>query len=222
MTTILVEVSSVVVANAHNPSILNHDWLVNNNLLPSVDGGWELAEPPFTTPPLSRIRYQNDISIALEPVRLTITAQTLGGTIPTAPENVVASLAIAYVQTLEHVPYSAVGSNFKAVVECRYARQRLVETFGGSGGWKQGLDALTVKLSHRKHSGCERNIEIVAGSAQKLEDDVSTSVEALLLSANYHRNTPTKDEAVCAVNETSSDLEDFMKFTSEFREEIDA
>ena len=220
MTTILVEVSSVVVANAHNPSILNHDWLVNNKVLPSVDGGWEFVEPPFTTPPLSRIRYQNSISIALEPVRLTITAQTMEANVPTDPDRVVASLADAYIATLEHIPYSAVGSNFKAVIECGGARQKLVETFGGSGGWKRGLSALTIKLSHPMENGSERHIEIVAGSAQKLEDDVSRSVEALLLSANYHRNAPSKDEALRAVAETSSDLDNFMKFASEFREDM--
>ena len=71
MRPVLVEVSSVVVANAHNPSTLNHDWLLANNVLPELPGGWEFAEPPFTTPPLSSIQYQNNVRIVLDALRRT-------------------------------------------------------------------------------------------------------------------------------------------------------
>ena len=222
MTPVIAEVSSVVVANAHNPSILNHDWLLANNVLPEVQGGWEFAEPPFTTPPLSSIRYQNSVQVVLESSRLAITVQTLGSNVVANPDRVIAGLAASYVSILEHIPYVAVGSNFRALIECEDAQCKLIETFGGTGRWRDGLEALSAKLRHRLGGDCERHLEVAAGTAQKFDEDVSTAVGALLLSANYHRNTPSKDHALKAIDQTSSDLQDFLEFATDFGEETHA
>jgi len=220
MIAVLVEVASVVVANAHNPSILNHDWLVGNLVLPDVDGGWELAEPPFTTPPLSSIQYQNSVRILLEPARLTITAQTLGSGVVANPDQIVGEVSRSYVSILEHIPYGAIGNNFKAMIECDSAQRKLVEIFGGNGPWKCGLDSLSAKLTHSLKGNCERHIELAAGEIRKFEHEVSESGHALLMSANYHRNTPSKDEALLAIGEMTSDLQDFLAFASGFSDAV--
>ena len=220
MTLVLVEVSSVVLANAHNPSILNHDWLVANRVLPDVEGGWEFVEPPFTTPPLSTMQYQNNVRISLEPVRLTITAQTLGTRAVASPEKVVSTVAGSYVSILEHIPYVAVGNNFKVMIECDGAQSKLIEAFGGSGPWRRGLASLSAKLSHKIGDGCERHVEVAAVVGQKFEQDVSTQVDALLLAANYHRNSPSKDLTLCAIAHAPSDLQDFLEFGTDLDEHI--
>ena len=220
MNPVLVEVSSVVLANAHNPSILNHDWLLANDVLPELPGGWEFAEPPFTTLPLSNIQYQNNVRIMLDSTRLAITAQTLGGNVVVDPDEVVSRFATSYVSILEHIPYVAVGSNFKAFIECEDAQLRLVETFGGTGSWTDGLDSLSTKLSHQIGGGCERHIELTPSMAQKFEDSESKTINAILLSANYHRNTPNKDEALNAIGEIRSDLQDFKTFAMYFGKEL--
>lgn len=220
MNPVLVEVSSVVVANAHNPSILNHDWLLANNVLPELPGGWEFAEPPFATPPLSSIQYQNNVRIVLDSSRLVITAQTLGGNVVVNPDGVVSRLATSYVSILEHIPYVAVGSNFKAFIECEDAQRRLVETFGGTGRWTDGLESLSIKLNHRLGKACERRLELAPSMAQKFERNESKSINAVLLSANYHRNTPSKDDALNAISETCSDLRDFEEFATYFDKDI--
>ena len=221
MSPVLVEVSSVVVANAHNPSILNHDWLVANNVLPEFHG-WEFAEPPFTTAPLSSLRYQNDVRILLDPAKLVIAAQTLGRRFEddTPQERVVAGLAASYVTILEHIPYVAIGSNFKAYIECANAPRKLVETFGGTGHWTDGLESLSIKLNHGV-GDCERHLDVSSSTTQKPEDDESKTVNVVSLSANYHRNTPDKDMALRAIGEISSDLEDFLRFATDFGMDID-
>ena len=220
MRPVLVEVSSVVVANAHNPSILNHDWLLVNNVLPELPGGWEFAEPPFTTPPLSSIQYQNNVRIVLDALRLVITAQTLGGNVVVEPDGVVSQLATSYVSILKHIPYVAVGSNFKAYIECANAPRKLVDTFGGTGHWTDGLASLSIKLNHGI-GDCERHLDVSSSTAQKSEENESKTVEVVLVSANYHREISDKDMALQAIGETSADLEDFMKFTTDFGMEID-
>lgn len=222
MTPVLVEVSCVVVANAHNPSILNHDWLIANDVLPDVEGGWEFAEPPFTTPPLSSIRYQNEVGIVLDSSRLAITVQALRSKIADNPERVVAGLATSYVSVLEHIPYVAVGSNFKAFIECGEAAEKLVETFGGTGPWKTGLEALSARLTHRVGEDCERHVDVAPGTAQKFDQNESKTVNVVLLSANYHRNTPDRDRAVKAISQTGADLRDFSDFARYFGEQINA
>ena len=220
MTPVLVEVSSVVVANAHNPSILNHDWLLANKVLPELPGGWEFAEPPFTTPPLSSIQYQNNLRIVLDPSRLAITAQTLGGNVVPDPDRVVSQLATSYASILKHIPYVAVGSNFKAYIEFANAPRKLVDTFGGTGRWTDGLASLSIKLNHDV-GDCVRHLDVSSSTAQKSEENESKTVNVVLVSANYHRETPDKDMALRAIGETSTDLEDFMRFTTDFGMEID-
>ena len=220
MNPVLVEVSSVVVANAHNPSILNHDWLLANNVLPELPGGWDFVEPPFTTPPLSSLQYQNNVRILLDSSRLAITAQALGGNVVVNPDGVVSRLATSYVSILEHIPYIAVGSNFKAFIECEDAQHRLIETFGGTGSWTDGLESLSIKLNHTIGTDCERRLELTPSMAQKFEQNESKSINAVLLSANYHRNTPSKDDALDAISETCSDLTDFERFARYFGKDI--
>ena len=220
MIPVLVEVSSVVVAKAHNPSILNHDWLIGNGVLPDVPEGWELAEPPFATPPLSRIQYQNNLRIVLDSDRLVVTIQQLGHNTFTGRERIVMDIARQYVKVLKHLPYVASGNNFKAAIECEDAEQKLISVFGGNGRWIEDLGALSAKLRYRLDGGCLRNVEIATRKGEKFEDNESKMIDTLFFSGNYHRETPSTDSTLKAISEASSDLRDFLTFVTEFGEDI--
>ena len=222
MTPILVEVSTVVAANAHNPSILNHDWLVTNNVLPGAAADWELAEPPFSTQPLSNIHYQNNVHLVLDSGRLAVTAQNTGNNHVANPGHLVMKIARRYVEILEHVPYVGVGNNFKVMIEWEKAQRKLIEVFSGTGTWTDNLEALSAKLTYRLTGDYQRNVEISAATVQKFEENVSKPIDAVVLSANYHRNTPTKDLALKAIAEASSDLTDFLEFSIAFGKETSA
>lgn len=212
---VLVERSCVVVAHAHNPSILNHDWLIRNQVLPGPD--WEWAEPPFTTLPMTRICYQNNIELLLDSERLTVRAGQLA--LSADPADRIIDIAVNYVNILPHIPYVAIGNNFQALVEYPDSRGQLVDRFGGSGGWAKGLEDVSVGLVH-KMNGCTRTVQLAAGTAPKTEDAVATVADVILMSGNYHRGTQSKDETVEALQRGGADLDDFLAFVSELAEDI--
>lgn len=214
---VLVERSCVVVANAHNPSIMNHDWLVRNAVLP--DAEWEWADPPITTLPLSRICYRNKIEVHLDSERLMIKASQLGASGLSDVGQTIQAIAVNYVNTLPHIPYVAVGNNFRALVECADPRDRLVEQFGGQGEWASGLQDLSVKLVHGL-DGCRRSTQISAGSAERVVDDVAELADVLLVSGNYHRETNSVASSVTALERSATDCEDFLAFVSQLAEGI--
>ena len=213
MTNSLIEVSSVVVANAHNPSILNPDWLKANDMLPGGSTMWDLAEPPFTTPALSRICYLNGVLLVLDATRFSLTFNLPDEEVE-HPERLVVSLAKAYVDTLRHIPYAAVGSNFKAVMACENAKGALVRKFGNAGAWRERLEALSVKLIHPLGSQCLRTVEIAP------EPSGERNAEGVLLAANYHRKTTTSAATSDALGKVDEDLKDFRRFVATFEEEI--
>ena len=101
----LIGSSCVVVANQHNPSILNPDWLSRMKV---VDAG-EAAEPIIVTPAFARCAYSNDVEIALDPGKLTVNLsrdnRELSSELP--------KIAGRCVRTLKHVPYKHQGNNFR-------------------------------------------------------------------------------------------------------------
>lgn len=206
----LVEVSSVVVANAHNPSILSPDWL-RANVLAGDSESWKLAEPPFTTQLLSRIRYLNGLLVVLEATRLSLSFE-LGEQEVDRPEQTLVNFAQAYVSTLKHIPYAAAGSNFKAFVPCENAHGALVRKFGSAGAWRSGLATLSVKLNHRLDEQCVRLVDI-AGTQLEERDGIS-------LSANYHRKTTDCPSTLDALGKLHEDLDNFCRFVTTFEEEV--
>ena len=214
----LIDASCVVVANAHNPSIVNPDWLLTHKVLPDSGSPWELAEPPVTTPPMSQVRYQNDVSIALVSDRLIV--RRACAELPASSVGLLAELAANYVRTLNHIPYTGVGNNLTATVEVKDAAKRLMNQFGGDGPWRDALGGVSVKLTHALDTRCTRQVEISATDLTKVHDGTSTATTALLLAANYHRETPGEAAALEALANACSDAQDFRAFLAEMRERL--
>ena len=213
----LTQGACVVIANAHNPSILNHDWLIRNELIP--EGGWAFAEPPITTLPLSRICYQNNVELHLDSDRLTVRVSQLQTPTAADPYVTIRDIAVSYVNTLPHIPYVAVGNNFEALIECPHVKRTLVEQFGGRGVWVRDLDDVSVRLVYPIDGGT-RSVRVVAATTSKAEDDVSEVTDVLLVSGNYHRTTDTKDDTVDALRRGVDDCADFAAFANDLAEDI--
>lgn len=65
-----IEFSIVVVAENHNPSLLNRDFLWNNDIVPE-EWDWEvLDEQSFSTVQASSVRYDSDVSITVHQNKL--------------------------------------------------------------------------------------------------------------------------------------------------------
>lgn len=108
----LIGFSVVVVAQSNNPTILNPDFLRHNGIVssqrPLLDD-----RPPFTTPLVSEVAFEDGLVVKADPTRVTF-EQTAS---PLAPDDVECSaIAKGYLKTIPHVPYTALGFNPKAVV----------------------------------------------------------------------------------------------------------
>ena len=213
------EAKSVIVANAHNPSILNHEWLRTNEILPTVQGvEWELDQPPIATPLMSFLRYQNDTHIDLTSSHLVVRVSFKDDA--REAESTAMSITTKYVNTLKHIPYSAVGNNFSAMVECPDADQKIIDSFGQEGRHMDGVIGLFVKLAYRLPDNCQRNVEIGGATVQKSDGRSVENVQVVSIDANYHRDTPNTEAALQAIAKMKADKEDFIKFSDAFREDI--
>src|SRR2546428_392286 len=111
METHLIQFSVVVVGEAHNPTILNPDFLAIREIVPK-EWGWEVLSPAITTPPFAIVRYTNRVSITVEHGKLQVADLGVGDD-PTGSKA--AEIARRYVNTLPHVRYTAVGINFHSI-----------------------------------------------------------------------------------------------------------
>jgi hypothetical protein len=211
------ETACVVLANAHNPTILNHDWLARTGII-ADETHWVLSEPPIVTPGFARLAYENGITITSELNKLTI-ADTLPGQ---TPRTIARDLCISYIERLSHVPYAAVGINFVAAVERPNATETLVRSVLKDGPWKpKTLAAFQLKLSTPlSDRSCTRNLDIGALEAEKLTDHGLVAVQLLNFAVNYHRDALGNTAAVRALQFFEDDLADFTAHIADIAENI--
>ena len=118
----LCNVSVVVTAEFHNPSILNPDFLVSRGIVPE---DWTVAET-LTTPPVSVVRYTNGMAWTVDQSRLTVT-ENCGPAFGDHYDS--HDLVNAYLNKLPHVPYRVLGLNCRVPTLQSDPRRWLVERF---------------------------------------------------------------------------------------------
>lgn len=180
----LLNLSVVVVAEHHNPTILNADFLARNEIVPDA-WGWTLGEDCFSTPPLSQIKYKNGIALLCEQSKL----QVVDGREDVDPDtSQVDDIAIKYLRTLPHVHYTGLGVNFKAMIPCEQPRRVLMERFLKEGIWSepsQDLEDMGLRLDYKIDHGRMR-ISLDAGEVRSAtEKDGLTSI---VTGANFHHD----------------------------------
>lgn len=180
----LIQFSTVVVGKAHNPTILNPDFLVANDIVPKA-WGWEVAET-VTTPPLGVVRYTNGVAVTVEFGKLQVTDIDVGDD-PTASKA--AEIATRYVHTLPHVRYTAVGINFQSVVAVDSPEAYLRERFVAAGPWnskKWPLSAAGLRLVYDLGNEGRVTLSLDAGETQSSADKERKKV--VIANANFHRD----------------------------------
>jgi hypothetical protein len=179
----LIQFSSVVVGQSHNPSILNPDFLAAEGIVPK-SWDWKVAET-LTTPPLSMVRYENGVIITVEVAKLQVTDPNVEDG-PT--KSKVGEIASAYVKTLRHVRYTAVGNNFQSLVPMESPESFLKELFLKEGPWNNSerpLEAAGVRLVYPLNPG-KLTLSIDSGEAKLPNDAEKQSV--VLANANFSRD----------------------------------
>ena len=112
----------VVLAQFHNPSILNPDFLRINHI---VDEKWAVAET-ITTTPFAQTRFTNGITLTVDNERFNIT-QMINGDYPES--SPIYDMATDYIKILEHVKYTAMGLNWDIVVPMKSPDSWMIEHF---------------------------------------------------------------------------------------------
>lgn len=169
------EVSAVVLAQNHNPTILHPSFLAAEGIVPAT---WELAAPPLSMPPLATIAYTNGISFAADETRFLVRdIRPVGG----RERFRACRLAQAYIDRLPHVPYTAVGINFQAFVEGPAAIDEAFELIFRRDGFLHGLpapNAFNFSIQHMLND-VVRNLTITPAGQEFGRD-------GFVFAVNYH------------------------------------
>lgn len=186
----LVNFSIVVVAEHHNPTILNPDFLARNGIVPD-EWGWKLSADCFSTPPLAQVKYENGVSLLCEQSKLQVVD---GGENVDPAHSPVDAIVTRYLHTLPHVGYTGLGVNFKAMTPCEQPSIYLMERFLKEGPWSdpsQRLEDMGLQLMYAIDHGRLR-LSLDAGEVSP--DEKQDGQTAILAGANFHHdlsgNTP--------------------------------
>ena len=170
----LVGFSVVVVAQSNNPTILNPDFLRHNGIV-SSSRALRDDRPLFTTPVVSEVSFDEDLTVRAEPQRITF-AQTGSGL---APENIdCPAIAKGYLRTVPHVPYTALGLNPRAVI-LNPPFARLSKVLYAEGNWMSFSGATPGFELKAAYQLIDRRLTL---TIQEAEGDT------LLCEANIHRD----------------------------------
>jgi hypothetical protein len=203
MTSRLFQFSGVVVGSTHNPTILNPDFLSAEGIVPK-SWDWDVADT-ITTPPLAMVRYENGVTIMVDQGKLQVTDPD----VERGPEkSKVCEIASAYVKTLRHVRYTAVGNNFQSLIPMASPDDFLKHLFLKEGPWNapaRNLDAVGIRLIYPLPSG-KLTVAIDSGEA-KLPHEAENS-RVVLFNANFSRDCsehPAFEEVLKFVHKAMDD-----------------
>ena len=178
----LVELSVVLVATSNNPSIVNPDFLVANNI---IDGKRQIREDPVTTPMFAQVAYQDGIVVRADPERVMFVQSTseacLGRVI--CPD-----MAKNYACAVAHVPYRAVGINPKLHVGLADADNPGVSSaLDDRGSWLSYQDSEPeIQLKAIYSFGLRKVIMDVLGATRRYPD--GQQLPGYLFQGNVHRD----------------------------------
>lgn len=125
----------VALAQHHNPTVLNHDFLMRKGIVKD-DWGWKLARPPYSTPVASGVSYNSGISISAQGQRIVFSENNSRAIPELTP---IGEIALGYLKALPDMDCVAIGTNPKAhlVVEhLAVARELIMGRLLKDGPWR--------------------------------------------------------------------------------------
>jgi hypothetical protein len=176
----LLNSSIVVLAEAHNTTILHPEFLKNQKIVPS---DWSPVEGALCTPALSVVKYP----------RVALTADTGKFQIiePTdKPEGLmIADIAAKYIEALPHVHYTAIGINFVGYIKTPAPTDWLESRFFRVGDKQSRGEVAGAKFTYdEQHATLTWDV----GTVQQPTSDPSPCI---LVNSNYNFNL-RRDSAV--------------------------
>ncbi len=188
-------VSVVVTAEYHNPSILHPGFLVSREIVPK---DWSVAEA-VTTPSVSVVQYTNGITWTVNESRLTVT-EACG---PAFKEHYeVHGLAMAYLQLLPHVPYRGLGLNCQVSALRADPKRWLIDRF-----------AVNWLRDDAQVQGMKPTFELNARDAVcniTFVDAIREDNPCIVVDCNVHHLGPLEVEGLQAANKRWAERQQFI------------
>lgn len=216
MRLVLENASIVIVAKAHNPSILQPYFLHEKNIVPK-EWDWEGARS-IITPPLSQIIFKEGFVITAELQKLVF-QENEGERVP--DKTRLGAIADAYTEILPHVPYTSVGVNFTSHIKktsTDEASSYLLDRFITKGKWtKYGKTPPAVGVKFVYDIGDSKcTLSLDPGEVIQVEKP-QESIPGVFVNVNYHRdaNPQKKDWLSTAINKWTDDYRHFIKMVDE-------
>lgn len=175
--------SIVVVAADHNPTILNPDFLIRQNIV-DEGWGWNLSASPVTTPAFASVEYDSGISIIVDPNKLQVVDNT-----PAEPnDSKFTDIIKNYMGALPHVKYKAIGINFEVMIPTDESRNFMKEHFlNPKVKQEDELVTIGVRFVYQGEGYEKFVLNIDAGVKDpKFQDDNRPS-NVIIAKGNFHR-----------------------------------
>lgn len=191
------ELSVVIAAQNHNPTILNPDFLLLNKI---TQADWVLAQAPVCVEPFAQVEYTNGVSVVSESQKIVFTQSGESLT----PESIVAvKMAQQYVKTVPHVDYKAVGINPKGDVGFQAEdgpRRYIMEKLIAQGPWqKYGQGPVRGSAVFIFQLEAAKLVLTVQEAKQRNLDGTGAAV--VIFSGNFHYELLTsRDNALKALD----------------------
>lgn len=193
------ELSIVIAAQNHNPTILNPDFLARNEI---AQTDWQLAQAPVCVEPFAEVQYANGISVVSESQKIIFTQP---GESLTQEDIIVVKMAHQYVKTVPHVDYRGVGINPKGDIgfptkeaSRRYIMGKLI----AAGPW-QSYGKAPVRGSATFLFELEATKLFLGIQEAERRDPNGTLVPVVVFSGNFHYALPKspKETALKALSD---------------------
>jgi hypothetical protein len=204
MNFILDNFAIVVLAQAHNPSILNPDFLKNQKI---VDQSFTPTNV-ICTPPVAQVSYKEGITIMAEFEKMQFT-DTIAARIPF--ESPIPDIATKYIRVLPHVRYTAVGINFVGHYPCKdreTAANLLPSKFLREGKWSSFGDAAPYVGINLKYliGNVHCTIKLDTTDASRPNEAPSP---VIVISSNYHVDSDNVEEIAALISDWRTQYKHF-------------
>jgi hypothetical protein len=193
----LLQFSIVVRGDAHNPSILNPDFLRMQGIVPPT-WGWTTRQT-MTTPLASSVEYTNNVSIQVTAETLQVMVGAENG----ASISKGAEIVRGYVKTLPHVRYTALGINFHSALLLTSPGELIRDRFLAKGAWRSDEVGAGVRLEYPLSNG---RLRVTIDAGKKANED------AIVVHANFHRELteqPAFNQIAAYLDMMQEDLESY-------------
>lgn len=185
----------VILAKYHNPSILNKDFLIHNNI---VSDNLEVVES-VSTPAVSSIKYSNGMRLFVDQQRLDI-SKDHNIKFEDHSDDEIYQCAKSYVKVIPHVPYQSLGINYTVSV----VREKPLEWIT-----KQFLNKNLQNIEGHMLPRFIINVDYAVLSLSIMDGVVphdNKNTESVIIDCNLHHNGPFRSPS-----EIQAKMEDWQK-----------